>query len=59
MNDLNTRKADLERFLQVAYGRLAIAKAQVDEEQAGVSQIEGRLMELADMIASQPVKEKP
>ena len=59
MNDLNTRKADLERFLQVAYGRLAAAKAQVAEEEAGVYQIEGRLMELADMIASQDKKEKP
>jgi len=58
MNDLTARQRDLEAFLQVAYGRLSAAKAQVKEEQAGVNQIEGRLMELSDMIASQPNKKK-
>ena len=56
---LNSRKGDLEAFLQVALGRLAMAKSVVDEEQAGVYQIEGRITEVTELIAAEtPAKKK-
>jgi hypothetical protein len=51
---LDTRRADLETYIQVARGRVAAAEERLADEKAGYYQVEGRYMEVLDLIASQP-----
>ena len=58
MTTLEQRLAVLRDILTVARGRLAAAQEQVAEEQSGVYQIEGRILEIQDVIEAGPLDNK-
>ena len=53
IDELKARVGDLERVLQVARGRVAQMREAVEDELAGVFQLEGRLMEAQEILKEQ------
>jgi len=56
--ELKDRLAGLEQAVLVSKGRVAQAQTAVDDEQAGAFQIEGRLLEVTEILEAMTDDEK-